>query len=272
MESQRVLIIKVSVTEVDGFPPLPQLQQEVLAISRNHEIVELSEPVRRKDILRTLLDNEPFDIIHFAGHLCEDGFVASEEIIPLDMIVIYIQTGKPKMVFFNTCQSEKVAEMVASRCPADCIFTISDIDNQDAIDFSTMFYSVLRSPDVTSYKESRDRVDPTGIYFRYIPGRNVVVRRGDEITSRIDALERAVGGSRLGEWGLVQKQNELERKQLDIERKQEVVEMWIRDEARPALSLIQNHDRGKGLLWAILAVSEVAALGIAGMLLYLTLR
>ena len=256
MESQRVLIIKVSVTEVSGFPPLPQLQHEVLAIGRNHETTELAEPVRRRDILRALLDNEPFDIIHFAGHLSEQGFVASEEIIPLDMIVMYVQTGHPKLVFFNTCSSERVAEMVAGRCPADCIFTISDIDNQDAIDFATMYYSMLKAHDVVSYKDARDRVDPTGVYFRYLAGKNVVVRRGDETTQRLDALERAVGGSRLGEVGLAQRVATIETKMTNVES-------WMHEEARPILSLVQRDyggPRRNDTKWFFLASLVVAIL------------
>lgn len=256
MESQRVLIIKVSVTSVTGFDPLPQLQHEVVAIGRNHQTTELAEPVRRRDILRALLDNEPFDIIHFAGHLSAQGFVASDEIIPLDMIVMYIQTGHPKLVFFNTCSSENVAEMVAGRCPADCIFTISAIDNQDAIDFATMYYSMLKAHDVISYKDARDRVDPTGVYFRYLPGKNVVVRRGDETAQRLDALERAVGGSRLGEAGLAQRTALLETKVQNIES-------WMHEDARPTLSLVQRdygEPRRNDSMWIFLASLVVVAL------------
>lgn len=256
MESQRVLMIKVSVTEVPGFESLPQLQQEVLAISRNHQVTELAEPVRRRDVLRALLDNDPFDIIHFAGHLSEQGFVASEEIIPLDMIVMYVQTGHPKLVFFNTCSSEKVAEMVAGRCPADCIFTISNIDNQDAIDFATMYYSMLKAHDVVTYKDARDRVDPTGIYFRYLPGKNVVVRRGDETTQRLDALERAVGGGRLGEMGLAQRVAILET---DVSS----FKAWKHEEAQPILTLIQrdySEPRRNDSKWFFLASLGVAVL------------
>lgn len=256
MESQRVLIVKVSVTEVPGFSPLPQLQHEVTAIGRNHQTTELAEPVRRRDILRALLDDDPFDIIHFAGHLSDQGFVASEEIIPLDMIVMYVQTGHPKLVFFNTCSSEKVAEMVAGRCPADCIFTISAIDNQDAIDFATMYYSMLKAHDVVSYKDARDRVDPTGVYFRYLAGKNVVVRRGDEITQRLDALERAVGGSRLGEMGLAQRVALIETKVAGLE-------LWMHEDARPTLSLVQRdygEPRRNDSMWIFLASLVVAAL------------
>lgn len=270
MESQRVLIIKVSVTEVSGFQPLPQLQHEVLAIGRNHETTELAEPVRRRDILRALLDNEPFDIIHFAGHLSEQGFVASEEIIPLDMIVMYVQTGHPKLVFFNTCSSEKVAEMVAGHCPADCIFTISAIDNQDAIDFATMYYSMLKAHDVVSYKDARDRVDPTGVYFRYLAGKNVVVRRGDETTQRLDALERAVGGDRLGSIGLAQRMTMAESQIASIQS-------WIAEEARPALArrlrAEDPDERGgssKALLWAIFVVAIVFTVLLAIVLLRVT--
>ena len=178
MESLRVLVVKVSITDVPDFPPLPQLQREVVAIAAHHSVRELAEPVRRQDILRAILDEKPFNIIHFAGHLCEEGFVASNEIIPLDMIVMYIQTGKPELVFFNTCSSEKVAEMVASRCESDCIFTISNIENDDAIEFSEMFYSVLSLSDVRSYKRRRGQNRSTGA-VSLLTGKNMVVRHGD---------------------------------------------------------------------------------------------
>ncbi len=270
MESLRVLVVKVSITDVPDFPPLPQLQREVVAIAAHHSVRELAEPVRRQDILRAILDEKPFNIIHFAGHLCEEGFVASSEIIPLDMIVMYIQTGKPELVFFNTCSSEKVAEMVASRCESDCIFTISNIENDDATEFSEMFYSVLSLSEVHSYKEARDRVDPTGSRFRYLPGKNMVVRRGDEVMQRLDALERAVGGGRLGEIGIIQRQAILEARVADFEE-------YIKDEIKPTLAIVRlDHaspqKNNSALLWAIFGASFVAAVGIASLLLYMVQR
>lgn len=271
MESLRVLVVKVSITDVPDFPPLPQLQREAVAIAAHHSVRELAEPVRRQDILRTILDEvPPFNIIHFAGHLCEEGFVASSEIVPLDMIVMYIQTGKPELVFFNTCSSEKVAELVASRCESDCIFTISNIENDDAIEFSEMFYSVLSLSDVRSYKEARDRVDPTGSRFRYLPGKNMVVRRGDEVTQRLDALERAVGGGRLGEIGIIQRQAILEARVNDLEE-------YIKDEIKPTLAIVRlDHaspqKNNSALLWAIFGASFIAAVGIASLLLYMVQR
>lgn len=268
MERQRIAVVKVPVTSVPGFPPLPQLQREVAAMSAHHSVVELPEPIRRRDIIRAVLD-EKFDILHFAGHLCEDGFVASDEIIPLDMIVMYIGSGKPELVFFNTCSSEKVAEMVASRCESDCIFTISDIENDDAVDFSEMFYSVLSLKEITSYKEARDRVDPTGARFRYLPGKNVVIRRGDEVTFRLDALERAIGGGRLGEMGLAHRVAQQETRILALEQ-------YNQEAVRPVLSLVQRDDKAtssnNALLWAIFGASFVAAVGIASLLLYFVQR
>jgi hypothetical protein len=270
MESLRVLIVKVSITDVPGFEPLPQLQREVVAIAAHNSTRELSEPVRRQDILRAILDEKPFNIIHFAGHLCEDGFVASNEIIPLDMIVMYIQTGKPELVFFNTCSSEKVAELIASRCESDCIFTISAIENDDAIDFSEMFYSVLGSSETHSYKEARDRVDPTGSRFRYLPGKNVIVRRGDEVVQRLDALERSIGGGRLGEIGIIQRHAILEARVADIEES-------VRNEIKPMLTIFRAEHAtpqrdNKALLWAIFGASFIAAVGIASLLLYMVQR
>ena len=68
MESLRVLVVKVSITDVPDFPPLPQLQREVVAIAAHHSVRELAEPVRRQDILRAMQHEKPFNIIHFAGH------------------------------------------------------------------------------------------------------------------------------------------------------------------------------------------------------------
>lgn len=262
-----MLILKVSTTEVSGFQPLPRLYEEVTAISRHHIATELPEPLRRRDILRTILDNEPFDIIHFAGHLTDEGFVASQEIIPLDMIVMYIQTGRPDLVFFNTCSSEHVAEMVTSRCASDCIFTVSDVDNEDAIDFSMMFYSLLATTDIDSYKEARDRVDPTGARFRFMPGTNVVIRRGDEVTQRLSALEVAIGGGRLGEPGIVHRLASMDTRIASLEN-------TVKTEVIPGIASLQSDHHGTGrqhdrLLWAIFAASILFAAVIAVLLLYL---
>ena len=198
MESQRVTIFAPKSSTVPGFRPLPKLQQEINAINRHHEATTYGEVVRL-DLLRAATEVERADIFHFAGHLTEAGFIGSNEIIPVSSLIMAIETCEPKLAIFNVCTSQDVAEQIASRCPTDCIFTLSDVEDIRAVEFAIAFYTVLRRDDVESYQQACTIVDPQDEVFRYITGRRKprLVRskeslRMDELARQIAELNRSL--------------------------------------------------------------------------------
>lgn len=193
MDSQRVTVIAPKTTTVTGFHTLPRLQQEINSITRNHNTKVLSH-VEHIDILRVATDEEVPEIVHFAGHMTQDGFVGSKGIVPLSTIIMALQTAEPKLAIFNTCSSRDVAEQIASNCATDCIYTVGAVDDDRAFDFSVLFYSVLRSDDVDSYRHACNLVDPNDSVFHYISGKKKARRRmnSDELGRRITELNEAI--------------------------------------------------------------------------------
>lgn len=171
MEAQKVTVFAPKSTTVPGFQSLPKLQQEINAINRYHDATVYGEVVRL-DLLRATTEADRPDILHFAGHLTETGFVGSKEIIPISTIIMAIETGEPKLAVFNVCTSQDVAEQIASRCPTDCVFTLSDVEDTRAVEFSIAFYAVLRRDEVTDFRQACKIVDPDDQVFRYIAGRH----------------------------------------------------------------------------------------------------
>ena len=54
MDALRVLVVPSRMTEIDGFPSLPNMQREILAITTGYESTVLNEPVRWIDMLRAV--------------------------------------------------------------------------------------------------------------------------------------------------------------------------------------------------------------------------
>ena len=207
MEARDILVVPSRITEITGFPPLPRMQQEIYAITSNHNALVLNEPVRWIDLLRAATNEKSYNVIHLAGHLTDSGLVLGSEIISSSQIITVIQTIQPDIVVINTCSSESAAERIASQCTSDVIYTIADLDNDVAISFAILFYSKLRH--VESYKEAFD-VSATGdSIFRYLPGRYRPIMRGDTLAAEVAEIRRALNDPLTGN-GLVQRVSVLE--------------------------------------------------------------
>lgn len=208
MDSLRVLVVPSGMTEVDGFPSLPNMQREILAITTGYESTVLNEPVRWIDMLRAVTGDKEYDIYHYGGHLTDAGLVLGSEIVSVNHLIMMIQTGKPLLVVMNSCSGEVAAERIASQCSCDVIYAMTSLDNGTAITFATAFYAQLRK--AATFKAAFAVASTGESIFRYLDGKYSAVERGDSLATDVAEVKRALfdpyGGN-----GLVQRVIKLEQ-------------------------------------------------------------
>jgi len=177
-------------TEIDGFPSLPNMQREILAITTGYESTVLNEPVRWIDMLRAVTGDKEYDIYHYGGHLTDAGLVLGSEIVSVNHLIMMIQTGKPLLVVMNSCSGELAAERIASQCSCDVIYAITGLDNDIAITFAIAFYAQLRKAE--SFKAAFDVASTGESIFRYLDGKYSAVERGDSLANDVAEIKKAI--------------------------------------------------------------------------------
>ena len=190
MDALRVLVVPSRMTEIDGFPSLPNMQREILAITTGYESTVLNEPVRWIDMLRAVTGDKEYDIYHYGGHLTDAGLVLGSEIVSVNHLIMMIQTGKPLLVVMNSCSGELAAERIASQCSCDVIYAITGLDNDIAITFAIAFYAQLRKAE--SFKAAFDVASTGESIFRYLDGKYSAVERGDSLANDVAEIKKAI--------------------------------------------------------------------------------
>ncbi len=111
--------------------------------------VEQEGAVRRRDIIRTLLNNGNFQIIHFSGHGNEHSIFIENEKGDTDLLnpeglseLFKSLEHLPECVLLNICNSEKSADILGKTIPY-VIGMNFPIGDSAAIKFSAGFYSAL---------------------------------------------------------------------------------------------------------------------------------
>ena len=190
MDALKVLVVPSRITEIDGFPALPNMQREILAITTGHESTVLNEPVRWIDMLRAVTGDKEYDIYHYGGHLTDASLVLGSEIISVSHVIMMIQTGKPRLVVMNSCSGEVAAERIASQCSCDVIYAITSLDNDIAITFAIAFYAQLRK--VESFRAAFDVASTGESVFRYLDGKYSAIERGDSLATDIADIKKSL--------------------------------------------------------------------------------
>ncbi len=138
------------------------LDEEIRAIeeSIHHDFFEIQQKgtVRSRDIIKTLLTDREFQLIHFSGHGNENGIFIEDEqgnatlLNPEGLADLFKELDyTPECVLLNSCNSEKSAKILGKIVPnvIGMNFKIGDVA---AIDFSGGFYSALGAG--KSYKKA----------------------------------------------------------------------------------------------------------------------
>ncbi len=190
MDALKVLVVPSRATELEGFPSLPMMQREILAITNSNDATVLNEPVRWIDMLRAVTGDIEYDIIHYSGHMTSGGLVLGKEIIYPNQLIMMIQTGNPSLVVVLSCDGEDAAERIASQCRCDVIYSMLPLDNDIAITFSIAFYAQLRK--ANSYREAFDVASTGESTLRYLEGKYTTVTRGDSLAADIADIKKSL--------------------------------------------------------------------------------
>lgn len=182
MERQSVLVVPTRTTEIDNLPPLPDMQVEVHAIAACTDAEILPEPVSWLDVMKALMDDKVYNVVHFCGHLADQQLILANERISIDGLVMMFRRSPAhrKLIFFNTCDSIDAAQRIATATPCDVIYTYGTIENDKAINFAIKFYSSLRTSE--TFKEAFDASVGDEKHFGYMKGVGKTGEEGEDGT------------------------------------------------------------------------------------------
>lgn len=191
MEAQEILVI---VSNPNGSDTL-ETRPEVQAIMRTHgreNVTTLYNPTRIE--IAEAVGNGDFSMVHFAGHCSANGFLLKDGNLPPSAIASYALSMTPKLriVILNSCESDGVANAIASESNVDVVFTESKVEDAACIDFAILFHTRLRSSSVRDFSEAYNLVDPSGVKFKYKRGAMVGMDRNLVDTARLERIEKAI--------------------------------------------------------------------------------
>ncbi len=158
---------------------LTHVGAEVAAYKRNHQVVALEGIVRDLDIANAV-EEGPYDVVVFASHGHENGIELSGTILSMEAAQQYVKRSGATLVVINTCDSEAVGyQLLGERC--DVIFTVSNVEDADAVRFSVLLAGALTRCD--EYKDAFEQSVGRGSKYRFLSAKSAMrsaMRRDDE--------------------------------------------------------------------------------------------
>ncbi len=116
---------------------------EIRAIVSRHQTTLLLDNVSLQSIY-SAVENEQFDIIHFAGHSYEKGiWINDKEVLDLEDCAQIARTADAKLVFFNGCESAGIASYLVRHGVPYAIYTTAKLEDVTAWQMPNTFYSIL---------------------------------------------------------------------------------------------------------------------------------
>jgi hypothetical protein len=162
-----------------GHADLSHVSAEVAAYKRNHQVVALEGVVRDLDIANAV-EEGPYDVVVFASHGHENGIELSGSILGMEAAQQYVKRSGATLIVLNTCDSELVGyQLLGERC--DVIFTVSNVEDTDAVRFSVLLAGALTLCD--EYREAFEQSVGRGSKYRFLSAKSTVRsrdRRDDE--------------------------------------------------------------------------------------------
>lgn len=180
-------------------PDLPDLQNEVNAISAHHDVKRLVGEVREVDIQRAVNDG-PFEIFWCATHGSPAGILLSgTTMLTAEAIGQYVGASGAGLCVLNTCASEEVASWITAGSDADLIYTISaNIRDADALRFASILAGELAKTE--DYEAAfQTAAGPGATKYRYVKAndalRAVALASAtviDKLRTDVELLSRSV--------------------------------------------------------------------------------
>lgn len=186
----RILLIAPS-QKGSSLPRLDTLP-EIRAIVSKHRTNLLLDDVTLADIY-SAVENNTYDIIHFAAHSFDKGVYINEtEILDLEDCAQIARTADAKLVFFNGCDSAGIAAYLVRHGVEYSIYTTARLEDKSAWQMPNTFYSLLSRDEnyVAAYTKSDGG---EGLYGLIINPDEMLVRFGlrkemDNFVLTIDRL------------------------------------------------------------------------------------
>lgn len=201
---ERILLI----AQLDG---LPQAAAEVQAVVNT---AGLQVTLLQSNVTVTMLvefDWNGHDVVWFAAHGSEQGILIGGEILDITTLAPLLRESDAKLVFINTCSSERLAEQIYAECDVHVVCTVAPTPDLTAFSTARRFIRRLAAGD--DYRRAFELSRPGGgRLYRYIPN-NVEVKMANQqpdTNHQVDDLVRALTGDRFtGNPGLISELGQL---------------------------------------------------------------
>ncbi len=187
----RILLIAPS-QKGSSVPRLDTLP-EIRAIVSRHQTTLLLDNVTLQSIYSSV-ENEQYDIVHFAGHSFQNGvWINDSEVLDLEDCAQIARTADAKLVFFNGCDSASIASYLIRHGVPYSIYTTAQLEDRTAWQMPNTFYSILSRTDdfVAAYVKADGG---SGLYGLVVSPDELVVNAG--IKKELDKFIILTGGLR----------------------------------------------------------------------------
>jgi len=164
MQSVRVVLV------APHMPDLAQAAEEIYAIERTSGLlVDRLPPSARRRELMIALDQRHYDVLWFATHGKTDGvWLNEDDLLPAGDLVALVRNAGLTGVVLNSCDSEKLAEMLHDAANVDVVCTVSEVADLTAFHTGVLFARALGK--TGNFRAAFDAARPGGVsVFRYIP-------------------------------------------------------------------------------------------------------
>ena len=169
-------------------PTLPGIDEEVAAITANHETVLVLGTVRETDIVQAIRLNAPFHVIWWITHGGSEGVELSNGVIlNIDGVGQFVTTSEAGLCVLNSCSSEDAARQIVIGGNASIIYTISNLPDVEALRFGALLAKRLTETD--DFRAAFEKARPLKGEYRMLDA-GVALRSMDlTISGRVDKLQ-----------------------------------------------------------------------------------
>lgn len=176
----RVLLV---VPDSDGIYSMPEID----LITSMHRVRVLQGEVTKQRLFNDVRENR-YDIIHIAAHSNENGIILDDGMVTPEELAQITRLASAEMVFFNSCDSGRLADYAVRHGVKYAIHTNTDLPDAIAWQMPLAFYRFLKDQ-----KESSMPIDYTEAFIFADTGEGVygisvsydVLRQGNLILDQI---------------------------------------------------------------------------------------
>lgn len=150
-----------------------------------------------------------YGVIWFAAHGSDQGIIIGGESLDIVTLAPLLRESAAKLIFINTCSSERLAEQIYADCNIHVVCTIAD--TPDLIAYATGRRFIRRVAAGDDFRKAFELSRPGGgRLYRYIPTEVRMPNQQQDANHQVEDLVRALTGDNFtGNPGLINELGQL---------------------------------------------------------------